>query len=279
MIDALRDVFGSALKSLDVFYVLEGCKPVSRILAKEEELQGILDFLEDKNLKTAVSDFKVVKEPGAANSYSDKGVRLNGPSYGNNNHLVYISKEEKLAKRARQYEDKNDHFHLGLSLGYPDCCSEFFTKRFPVESKKKNDYTLAVLENSENYTFPFQTNVAARFLDVALLSHFPCSFNCRHSKAIAEKNLTAIKKHSEEWHKLLSGMLNSVVLYSEENGIFLLRNFSLDKNKVFYSTVMASMNSEIYKQLKDAEYMEILGKNRIRLGAEVTDSFGVMVFQ
>ena len=278
MIDALRDVFGSALKSLDVLYTLAGHKPCARILVKEGDLSKVRAFLKNKNLKTAASDFKIQKESGAAESYSDKGVRLDADSGEEGYYLVYASKDASLAQQAKHFEEKNDHLHLGLTLGYPKCCCEFFARNFPAESKKKNDYTLGALRGSEGYSFPFQNNIAARFLDVGLLSHFPCHFGCEASKKIAEKNLEAVKKHSSEWATLLTGMLQGVALYSEENGIFLLRNFSLKGNTVFYSTVMASANNEIYKQLREAPYLEILGKNAIKLNGNEIHGFGVMVF-
>ena len=52
MIDALRDVFGSALKSLDVLYTLAGHKPCARILVKEGDLSKVRAFLKNKNRRS-----------------------------------------------------------------------------------------------------------------------------------------------------------------------------------------------------------------------------------
>ena len=47
MISALKAITGSLIKSLDIIYVLDGIKPVSRLLIDEDN-KTLLDFLDKK---------------------------------------------------------------------------------------------------------------------------------------------------------------------------------------------------------------------------------------
>ena len=273
MIDEFRSIFGSVIKSLEIIYVIEGIKPAARIMVKDDEFNNISNFLGKYKLNIIKSDFKVKKEDFG--SYSDKGSKasLNEKGY----YFVYISKSKDKAEKAKTAEERNGHINLGLALGYPKCCCEFFNKNFETESKNKNDFTLATLRESDGYKFPLYNNIAARHFDISLLNHFPCSFNCRESIKIAENNLEIIKKYSNEWHFIFKSMLNSAVLYTE-HGIFLLRDFKLKDDKLFYNNIMGSVNNGLYDKLRNNDFIEIIDKNKVKIGAEELGNVGVMVF-
>ena len=51
---------------------------------------------------------------------------------------------------------------------------------------------LPALEASKGIRYPFYTNICKRHVDLTLLSHFPCSFNCEKSIEQAKKHLNLI---------------------------------------------------------------------------------------
>ena len=273
MIDEFRSIFGSVIKSLEIIYVIEGIKPAARIMVKDDEFDKINDFLKKYKLNIVKSDFKIKKEDNS--EYSDKGSKINLNEKGY--YFAYISKSRDKAETAKALEEKNEHINLGLALGYPECCCEFFNKNFETESKNKNDFTLATLDESDGYKFPFYSNITARHFDISLLSHFPCNFNCEESIKIAEKSLDIIKKHSNEWYTIFKGILNSAVLYTDD-GVFLLRGFKLDGNRLFYSNIMSNMNNELYKKLKNNNFIEIVDKNEVRISNEKLKNIGIVIF-
>ncbi len=275
MIDALTDLFKSMTKALDVLYVIEGVKDVSRIMADESQLDDYKTFFNKNNLSFAVSDFKISKEIDE-NRFSNKGIRL--PINEKGSYFVYISKSKEKAEQAKKAEAESNHKELGKLLGYPDCCINFFEKNFPIESKKKNDYVLASLKNSKGFIFPFYNNVAIRHLDLSLLSHFPCSLNCEESIKIAKNNLKIIEKHSKDISRIFEGMLRSAVLYTEDEGIFVLREFKLENDYLSYNSIMSEANNETYKKLKQAEKIEIIDKNTINIHNDKMKNIGIMVF-
>ena len=96
---------------------------------------------------------------------------------------MYISRNEEKAWLAAYYELMQNDKDLGLVLGYPSCCVNFFTTNF----SSKNP-------NPEHHPTNPWTNISKRKQDCVLLSHFPCSSSCEDSIMIAQKNLEVIQK-------------------------------------------------------------------------------------
>jgi len=195
MIRDLIRVFGTKTKALEILYLIEDVKPVVRQGFYEDELGQVEEFCRLNNLYIEKSDFKVIILDAEDGRYSNKGIKLdlNDPRRGM--LFVYISKDEKLAAAANAYEFKNDHANLGLTLGYPKCCVNFFVKYEPIQSKLTNDYIDLVFKNSKGVKFQFYTNISKRDFDITLLNHFPCSFGCRFSIDLAKKHLDVLRKY------------------------------------------------------------------------------------
>ena len=258
MIPKLQQIFHSITKSLEVLYVIEGNKPCARILVPEDELKKVADFFSEKKTSAFFSDFKVVKQNAQSEFYSDKSIKLqkNNPQKGH--FLAYISQDKKIAEKAKLMEEKNNHRELGLLLGYPECCCNFFAGNF---NDKNPDLTLKVLENSKGYEFPFYSNIGARHFDVALLSHFPHSFGCNPSIKIAESNLKIISKNSQAMADVFLKILKSAVVYTMDEGIFLLRNYKKVNGELLYNDVLTTTKNKLYFLLSSNKKLKIIDKN------------------
>ena len=277
MLEEMQAIFGSTIKALDVLYVIEGIKPVSRIMVREEDHKNITKLLGKNNLCHKTSNFKIEKTDKTA--YSDKGVKIPLKSEKKGSYFLYISKSKEKANKAKNLEEKEKHKELGIELGYPECCSEFFNENFPTESKKNNDYVFPALDNSKGFIFPFYTNIAARHLDLNLISHFPCNFNCKASIEIAKTNLNCIKKYSDEIGRIIRGMLKGAIIYTKERELFLLRNHKLKENILFYSSIISNTNNELAINLKQNKSIEIINKNHIKIGNKELKGIGFMLFE
>jgi hypothetical protein len=223
-----------------------------------------------------MSDFKVVKQD-KEKVYSDKGIKVPIDSEQKGYFFIYVSKNKETAEKAKELEKNNKHKELGVLLGYPECCSEFFEENYKEESEKENDFTLASLKNSDGFQFPFYANIASRHFDLALLNHFPCNYNCKHSIELAKKHLEIIEKDDKEAAEIIKGMLKGAVLYTNE-GVFLLRYPELENNRLYYKGLMGTKNNQLSESLKNAEYIEIMNKNRIRLDNLEIKNIGMMLF-
>ena len=277
MIQQLQQIFHSIIKSLEVLYVIEDAKPCARILVFEDELGKVIGFFDENKLNYSISDFKVLKQAMQSDFYSDKSTKIPKEDPRKGHFLAYVSKSKDTACKAKLAEKENGHFSLGHILGYPKCCCDFFEKNF---GGKNTDLTLKTLKYSSGLEFPFYNNIAARHFDVSLLSHFPHSFECGHSMEIAKNNLKAIEKHSKQLAVMLSGILQGAVVYTLEEGIFLLRNYEKNDDGLIYSNILSTAKSKLYFLLNSNNRLKIINKNNFVVN-DITikgDNFGIMVF-
>ena len=276
MIQQLQQIFHSIIKSLEVLYVIEGIKPCTRILVFEDELNRVIDFLNENNLFTDISNFKVLKQNTQSEFYSDKSIKISKNDVRKGYFFMYLSKNKEIAEKAKLMEEKNNHLQFGLLLGYPRCCCEFFEKNF---NDKNTDLTFKILENSNGFEFPFYTNIAARHFDICLLSHFPHSFDCKLSIEIAKNNLKILKK-SQPMAEIFLKMLMSVVVYTIEEGIFLLNNYKKINDRIIYGDVLATTKSKLYYLLSSNKALKIIDKNNFLVSdVDIQGSkYGIMVF-
>ncbi|MBD3249133.1 DUF483 domain-containing protein [Candidatus Woesearchaeota archaeon] len=196
MIENLFKIFGTKTKALEILYLLEDVKPVVRQGFYHNEIRKITDFCKEKGLYIEFSPYKIVLMDHGA--YSNKGIKVDADDPREGMVFAYISKGKEKAKKANFHEANNNHINLGKALGYPECCCRFFKKHEPERSRLDSDYTVCTAENSGGSEFPFYTNILKRSMDITLLNHFPCSFNCENSIKLAKNHLDIIKKHDPE---------------------------------------------------------------------------------
>ncbi len=279
MIEELRKTFGNYTRSLEILYLINDIKKAARLDASEIELEKIRQFCNKEKLYLNISDFKVIKisdEGKGKYANTAKRAPLNYPVEGL--HHVYISKDKTVSKFLKLLENKNDDGAVGKVLGYPKCCVDFFVKNNEKQKSAQNDYILPALGNSEGFEFPFYANYAARYFDVALLSHFPHSFHCGESIKIAKKNLECIRKHSKGLAVKFEDALKSAVLYTENNGVFMLRDYKLKDSSLQFKEIKSTINNELSNLLNKTKRIEVINKNKIKIDDKIMEDAGLMLF-
>lgn len=276
LIDELKKTFGSMTKALEILYMVEGAKPVARIIIHPEEKMRIREFCKKNNLFLELSDFTITKQDlnrGYSNKAILNAVKREGDYFG------YIAKTQTKAEKAKYLEANQKHKELGLLLGYPECCVSFFIKNIEERKQKNFDFIPAILKNSEGFKFPWQNNIAVRYFDLTLINHFPHSFHCEKSKEMAEKYLEIIKKHDKKLAEDFPQLLRCAVLYTENSGIFAITDFELKENKLYHNNAFASENNYIYDLIRNSEYIEIISNSEIKLQNEELKEAGIMIFE
>jgi len=273
----------------EIILVHGGVKPSTRITLSGSQLKSFQEFSREYGLYITESDHKVIAKGDTGKGgwknkvlgIVDKNSKEGDPSY-------YIARSKEMVDEAKDAEflDSNK---FGQSLGYPKCCQEFFKQYFILANKKQCDFVLYTLsETKEDYPYDFYNNYASRYFGYSLLSHFPCSFNCKESSNLAKNYYEMLKKYSKKWANTFLYCQKSAIIYTEYRGIFLLKNFELDGNVLRYGDSYWLYSTIINKNLhilNGANNILINSKNNFsaRKGERVLKNFrgenvGLMIF-
>ena len=138
---------------------------------------------------------------------------------------------------------------------------------------------MPALNNSQGFEFPFYNNYALRYFDFTLLSHFPHSFDCEESIKIAKNNLECIKKHSDDLANKFETMLKNPVLYTENDGVFMFKDYKLNNNILQFNNVVSTIkNNDLFRKLNENKKIKIINKNKIKINDELIEDVGFMIF-
>ncbi|MFH1276695.1 MAG: DUF483 domain-containing protein [Candidatus Woesearchaeota archaeon] len=197
-IKQLALIFGSRIKAQEILCLLHDLKGVVRHGFYSSELPAVERFCKEYNLHSIKSKFKVLLMDESKSNFSNHGLRVPENDTRDGMFFVYFSKDEESALLAAYYELVGNNQDFGLILGYPRCCINYFSENF-------NSTNTNPMVNSTNMF----TNISKREEDCVLISHFPCSAECRESIKIGKTNLELIKKIDLERAKEIEGILEN----------------------------------------------------------------------
>ncbi|MBN1156340.1 hypothetical protein JXA85_01895 [Candidatus Woesearchaeota archaeon] len=246
MLDALSQVFLTNTRALEALYVINGLKPVARMSFSENYVPVIRNFCQNNNLAFETSDFKIMMN--FKGNYSTKGSIVPADDSVAGHLFVYISMKDELAGKAKQAEAKQNVGEFGRLLGYPSCCVDFFKRNKPDEEKKSNDYVVPAMANSRGNVFSYYNNIFGRYFDLVLLSHCPCSFDCKKSIGLARKHEETISNYDGELKERIKRFLKSAVIY-RDGAVYLMNNYVFDNKTVRFLNITATKRDDFYDLL------------------------------
>lgn len=275
--DNSNGIGGSNLSVLDYMYVLKGLKRCSINFIKDK-ITPLYNFCKVHKLYFELSDFKVLsnseKNKGGFSNSSSR-VSIDSP---NGNYVVFLSKNQIDAKLAKNYFATSDHRKLGQLLGYPDCCTEFFSKNIRLAAKKNMDFIPYALSDIQQHDF--YNNRALRYFDISLISHFPCSLDCKASQAVAKERLAFLRKEHPQIAALFEKYLKSMVIYTEEEGIFFSNNYSINHNQISFENLQGTIENDLYYKLKNAGEFTVMAFNGLQIGPKLLeDDVYILLFK
>ncbi len=134
-------------------------------------------------------------------SHQHKPVRPGEPYYWYGS-LTRTYDEGQEFKKANE---KNDHMAYGRFLGYPECCSKYFVKNFPI------NYDPIWMDREGDISGYPEANQMLRYFGARITSHFSCSPTCEETKKIGRVWLDVMKgideKLTSELYDILSGKM------------------------------------------------------------------------
>ncbi|HLD86695.1 MAG TPA: hypothetical protein VJB12_01400 [Candidatus Nanoarchaeia archaeon] len=271
----ILSLLGSRIKAMEVILAKEGAKKVIRMLCHEMKVLPTREYLRSQGLSVELSDFKVLKDP-VQGIYADRSIKVPKEDPRRGYLILYASHHPMGSQRAKELESEGDHRGLGEVLGYPECCCDFFEKHF---GEHHTDLTLDTLRNSKGFKFPFEMNIAARHFDSALLSHFPCSFQCEESLGMARKNLDTLKEKAPDIASFMLVLLKSSILYTDQ-GILLFEGATIKEDVLEFEEVQATQRLKLFHFLEKEGKLRIVDKENIMIAGEPIEGgeMGIMVF-
>lgn len=257
------------LNALDLIYTIEGYKPVTRIIIADTQINNLFNFCRGNNLFWKIESYRVLRN-------SDKGKggfsnRLEHVEYHNENgdYIVYISIDKKILNNNF---NKMSEKEFGQYLGYPECCTEFYEKNKHMVIQEQID--LAPLSVTSLGPFLYYANYFLRYFNYSVISHFPCSCNCKETVAYGKRNMKLLRRLFPDFANEMELNMCSFILYTENYGITYITNYEIKKSvwgqhivfKTFYST---NNQSEIYRYLNKYKEFNIIDFNKIKIGNKI----------
>ncbi|MFH1605783.1 MAG: DUF483 domain-containing protein [Nanoarchaeota archaeon] len=254
--------------AVELFCVLKDIKTVSRFNVGLANLKSFKQFCKKLCLECEENNFNIEISKSYDKKQIDSGVTK--ISSEKNACFVFVSKNQKNIKEIKEAENllekKFNHKKIGELLGYPNCCTDFYIKnRTEAGEKRNDDYTLITLQKSKGFVFPFYLNNALRYFNSAIITFFPCSYSCPKAIDLSKKIFQEIQKASPEFTNFLEDKLKCVVIYTDFDGVHLIRDFDFEKNIIKYKTVESTCKNELNKILCEADELKIVNKNFIKV--------------
>lgn len=254
MIQELGSKLQSRTRALELCLVKAGIKPSARIaFSNVDNAKSLLDEL---GLSYAISDFKVKMD--FKGMYSTKGHVVGLEKEGH--VFFYIAKDKRTAEKTRLAEKDGGIEELGIALGYPQCCIDFFAKNRNDEIKNENDYIIPSLNNTKSNSHSFHLNVFARYFDFCLVSHAPHSLDCEKSLELAKKTMSFLAKIEPQLGFTYQQFMSGVALHSNQGIVWLPQAKIIDDNIKFKHILSSPKDIPLALLLREQ------GKARIQTG-------------
>jgi len=116
-------------------------------------------------------------------------------------------------QKFKKAENEGDHKTIGSLLGYPKCCSEYFTKNFPI------NYDPIWLDKEGKVTGYPECNQMLRYFGARITSHLSCSPFCEATKKIGQTWLKVMKEIDKDVTETLYDLLATKLTWNSYHGV------------------------------------------------------------
>lgn len=231
----------NAFNRLDFMSVVEGTREAHLAFLTDQQIESRLVELKPYGLTIV----KLNKEAAPDSStYGNHAKSYDGS--GSYHWRCILTKNENVKKwndiwQLRSQDVSFAEYLIGRGLGYPECCSRFFTRVWIQDGGIDTTWQQAIctvnpFTNQGEYscllphyeqttvelpdTTPIWASNLLRWVGLKLVTHLPCSFNCVESKRIALENLGLATKHGfgYEYNKLCQ-MLDWDITWTAQLGV------------------------------------------------------------
>lgn len=215
----------------DVLAAYVGLK-AARIAVQITYLKEVSDLLRSMGLALAVSP--EVTYPRQDHGKGGWSNQFSGPEEGDPHRVLYVAKSRSLSDAAAEAEALGDDARLGQLLAIPECCQRFYDECANAAAQEQGDLLPFFAPRAYQRVHPL-LNLGAQYFDMAFLSHFPCSCECLASIRLAEQQAQVVRHFDVEWASTTLQWLYRVCIYTEDEGVFLLRHVDTKVGEIAYA--------------------------------------------
>jgi len=110
-------------------------------------------------------------------------------------------------------QSESDHITIGLMLGFPKCCAEYFEKTFYT-----NYDPIWIGRKGKINGYP-ECNVLLRYFGARITHHFSCSPTCEETRKIGQVWLKVMKDIDKELAQELYDLLAGPITWNSHHGV------------------------------------------------------------
>jgi len=215
----------------DVLAAREDLK-AARIVVHATYLEEISDLLRTMGLALAMSP--EVTYPRRDRCKGGWSNQFSGPEEGDPHRILYVAKSRFLSDATAEAEALGDDARLGQFLAIPQCCQRFYGECAEAAAQEQGDLLPFFAPRAHQKVHPL-LNLGAQYFDMAFVSHFPCSCECVASIRLAEQQVEIVRRRDAEWASTTLQWLHRVCVYTEDEGVFLLRCLHTKDDEITYA--------------------------------------------
>lgn len=171
----------------------------ARVQVSDRGLNALDGLARRYGFGASVGDRKILCTPNPARGlWSDSIAESVALTDHRGDFVVYLSRAQKDADRAREADFMGNNDALDHALGIPICCRRAFGRR--AEAQPDRDPLSQLLEASDPLaTVPIGMNVVAQHFGGGFLSYYPCSLQCPRSARLARDRFALLSLVDEHF--------------------------------------------------------------------------------
>ena len=209
-------------------------KKISRIFLEDEQLHYLAPVLDELGLDYFLSPKKYIfNQDVGKGGFSNSCRKLVPINSQNGVFMLHIGKSKEKLLYARELDLNGEDYAFGQALGIPDCCIKTFVQNTTEALADQNDYTLFMVGKQKLEPDPWSVH-CAQYFGYGLVSHFPCSVNCKRTSTMAKDAAKLLNKVEPDLALNFIKYQGYSYLYTEYDGIYAFKETSLIKHNIWH---------------------------------------------
>jgi hypothetical protein len=184
-------------------------------------------------------------------------IELSDAASSSDDAYIYFAPDDRIADAFRIADEIGDNIRVASYLGIPSCCANFFSMVWPSASRHQGDLCPYSCAMSEHHAYPWDwhTNIISQYFGVALISFFPCSFQCLHAKKVGEQAFKILSGIDKEWAQSVQALSKGVFLYTEYQGVYRWNRYTIEGKRIVLSGhAQSTLSKNLICNTKIIEY-------------------------